>query len=248
MMFKVADGMDYYEFLNRIHGRYIFNDYFEIGSRDGKSLRFSNSPSIAIDPFFQLKSDFLGNKDYTLLFQEKSEEFFKNTIKQFPHLSCEFAFIDGLHLFEAALRDFVNLNSIAKSNALFLFHDCLPWNYEMTTRDYHSLAKNAPWTGDIWKLIPIFLDAGMSNEMCVIPSAPSGILAVINPKKNSLRKLEEHFKAIESQWKNISLEQYGLNEYYRLIKYKNAREFLDIFDSFKIGKKQQKIDKKWVSH
>ena len=52
-LFRAQDG-NYLGFLRALHEK-VYEGYFEIGTREGDSLALSQSPSIAIDPFFQLK-------------------------------------------------------------------------------------------------------------------------------------------------------------------------------------------------
>jgi len=153
---------NYYDFLRVVHKK-KFNVYFEIGSRTGDSLFLSQSPSIAIDPFYELKKNPIGKKDFCLLFQETSDSFFENSFPKIKNFECEFGFIDGMHLFENALKDFINLAKITSEKSLILIHDILPWTFEMATRDYKSIPKGKPWTGDVWKLIPIFIDKMKKN-------------------------------------------------------------------------------------
>ena len=184
--FFQANDLHYLVFLRALH-RNVYEGYFEIGTRTGSSLVLSQSPSIAIDPFFQLEENPIGNKDFCLMFQETSDSFFENRLQKLISLKCQLAFIDGMHLFEFALKDFINLAKISSEKALFLFHDPIPWSFEMATRNHKALGRNEAWTGDIWKLVHIFIDAGMKDNINLLSSAPSGLLAVLNPNKKTRR-------------------------------------------------------------
>ena len=133
-IFYQAHNRHYLDFLKALNEK-KYEMYFEIGACTGESLRLSQSPSVAIDPYFQLQVEIIGKKDFCLLFQEKSDYFFEETLPKFPHLKCQLGFINGMHLFEYALRDFINLAKNSSEESLFLFHDVLPWNYEMAVRD-----------------------------------------------------------------------------------------------------------------
>jgi tetratricopeptide (TPR) repeat protein len=244
--FQAQDG-NYLGFLKVLH-RKRYQIYFEIGSRTGDSLCLSHSPSIAIDPYYQLKKDPIGKKDFCLLFQETSDHFFEKTLPKFPHFKCELGFIDGMHLFECALRDFINLAKISSKNSLFLFHDALPWSYEMATRDYETIPKGAAWTGDIWKLIPILIDIGMHNNINILTSGPSGLLAVWSPEKEIIAKLEQNFDAICAEWTNIELISYGLANLYKKKIFIKPEKYLQLLESKSFGKEVGSISKEWVSH
>lgn len=241
-----AQDTDYIKFLNSLHEK-VYKGYFEIGARTGSSLALSKSPSVAIDPYFQLKENPVGNKDFCLMFQETSDSFFENSLPKLGSLECELAFIDGMHLFEYALRDFLNLNKIASENSLFLFHDVLPWTFEMATRDNKALAPNAPWTGDIWKLVQIFIDAGMRNNIRILTAAPSGLLAVLNPDKAAVRKLEKDYNKICSKWMNVQFNENNLKKFYETDVFTKPEIYLKSLQNFSLGDASVDKIRTWVS-
>lgn len=246
-MFYKADGLHYLEFLKEIHKK-EYDQYIEIGSRSGRSLRLSCSPSIAIDPFFQLSIDPIKDKNYVLFFQCKFDDFFHSVLKSFPSIKCELAFIDGMHLFEYALMDFINLAKLAKSNSLFLFHDIMPWTFEMTTRQFENVPKGAPWTGDIWKLLPILIETGFKNYLKVIPAEPSGILAVYSPPRELLYQLEEKYLEIKEKWVTIDLKEYELDRFYEQAPFQDPESYLELLNIRGFGSTQNNKPFKWVSH
>ena len=243
--FRAQDGY-YLDFLNVLHQN-IYEVYFEIGSRTGSSLALSQSPSIAIDPYFQLKKDPIGKKDFCLIFQETSDSFFENTFPKFSHLKCQLAFIDGMHLFEFALRDFINLAKISSKQSLFLFHDAIPWSYKMATRNNKALGRYEPWTGDIWKLIPILMDAGMKNNINLLTSAPSGLLAILNPEKKIITKLEESYDEICAKWINEELSQDWLLDLYQRDIFIKPEVYLRSLEKISFGERVGDNSKQWVS-
>lgn len=243
--FQAQDG-HYLEFLKILHKK-RYEIYFEIGACTGESLALSQSPSIAIDPFYQLNKDPVGNKDFCLLFQEPSDVFFEKTLPKFSHFKCELGFIDGFHLFEYALRDFVNLAKISSDKSLFLVHDVLPWSYEMATRDHKAIAKGQAWTGDVWKLIPILIDVGFTDSMSLLTSAPSGLLAILNPEKNLIDKLEQNFDSICAKWINIELGNDELLQLYKSEIFVKPESYLHLLESQSFGG-ELGDSKEWVSH
>ena len=242
--FKATD-QHYLIFLAALHQN-VYENYFEIGSRSGKSLMLSKSPSIAIDPFFQLEKDPIGEKDFCLMFQETSDTFFRKTLPKLSGLKCQLAFIDGMHLFEYALRDLINLARIASEEALFLFHDPLPWSFKMTTRDNKSLGVGEAWTGDIWKLVPILLEAGMTDNISVLSSAPSGILAVSNPDKKVIASLDKNYIEICAKWVDVELDQANLSALYAKDVLVKPEAYLSSLRQNGFGNIPGKA-KKWVS-
>ena len=120
----------------------IYEGYFEIATRRGASLPLSQSPSIAIDPYFQLMKNPIGNKDFCLIFQEASHNFFEKSMPKFSNIKCQLAFIDGMHLFEYALNDFINLAKVSSEKSVFLIHYPIPWSFRMANVDNKEIARN----------------------------------------------------------------------------------------------------------
>jgi tetratricopeptide (TPR) repeat protein len=245
-LFKASDG-HYLNFLKALH-KNIYEGYFEIGTRTGASLALSNSPSVSIDPFFQLDTNPVGNKDFCLMFQETSDSFFENRLSFLSGLKCQLAFIDGMHLFEYALRDFINLAKISSEKSLFLFHDPIPWTFEMTTRNYKDLPRGAAWTGDIWKLVHIFIDVGMKDNVKLLSSDPSGLLAVLNPDKKFVYMLENNYDQICSEWLDVNLNGDNIERFYKTGVFTKPELYLQYLRKISFGKKAENQSRDWVSH
>ena len=243
--FQANDG-NYLHFLRALH-RNVYEGYFEIGTRTGDSLVLSQSPSIAIDPFFQLNENPIGNKDFCLMFQETSDSFFENRLPKLSGLKCQLAFIDGMHLFEYALKDFINLTKISSEKALFLFHDPIPWTFKMATRNNETLGRNEAWTGDIWKLVHILIDAGMKDNINLLGSAPSGLLAVLNPDKKIIAKLEKNYDKICAQWLDVELNEDNLLKFYETGVFVKPEVYLQSLEQISFGNRKANISKEWIS-
>ena len=245
-LFMATDG-NYLDFLKALH-KNIYEGYFEIGTRTGVSLALSNSPSVSIDPFFQLNTNPVGNKDLCLMFQETSDSFFENRLSLLSDIKCQLAFIDGMHLFEYALRDFINLAKISSEKSLFLFHDTIPWTFEMTTRNYKDLPRGAAWTGDVWKLAHIFIDAGMKDNVKLLTSAPSGLLAVLSPDKKSVSMLENNYDRICSEWLEVNLSGDTIERFYETGLFAKPQVYLQHLKNISFGNKAENLSREWVSH
>jgi len=243
--FQAQDGY-YFSFLRALHEN-VYEGYFEIGTRSGDSLVLSQSPSIAIDPFFQLENNPIGNKEFCLMFQETSDSFFENRMPKLLGLKCQLAFIDGMHLFEYALKDFINLAKISSEEALFLFHDPIPWTFKMATRNNKTLERNEAWTGDIWKLVHILIDAGMKDNINLISSAPSGLLAVLNPDKKIIAKLEKNYDKICAQWLEVELNEDNLLNFYETGVFVKPEVYLRSLEEISFGGRVGNISREWVS-
>ena len=245
-LFRPMDG-NYLDFLKALH-KNIYEGYFEIGTRTGASLALSNSPSVSIDPFFQLSTDPVGNKDLCLMFQETSDSFFQNRLPFLSDLKCQLAFIDGMHLFEYALKDFINLAKISSEKSLFLFHDPIPWTFQMATRNYDDVPRGSAWTGDIWKLVHIFIDVGMKDNVKLLTSAPSGLLAVLNPDEKLVSKLENNYDQICSKWLDVNLSEDSLQRFYDSGVFAKPHLYIQYLKEISFGNKAEIQSKEWVSH
>ena len=95
------------------------------------------------------------------------------------------AFIDGLHLFEQALKDFINIECYTLQNSIILIHDCLPLNQMTSSRT----RKTAFWSGDVWKFITCLKKYRPDLEIFTIATYPTGlgVITNLNPKSTFLK-------------------------------------------------------------
>ncbi len=140
----------YRSILKKIHESLQPRRYFEIGVDDGSSISLANCPSVGVDPDFEMIATL---KSPTQIFRTESDTFFAD------HALCEkifsdgidLAFIDGMHLAEYVLRDFINVEKWAGRDCVVVVDDVFPEQFIMAERDR---AFNA-WCGDVYKIIPI---------------------------------------------------------------------------------------------
>lgn len=198
--------MDYYDVLNCIHTQLNPKAYVEIGVAQGRSLALVRvgTTSVGIDPdtgsyeriiFYSFEND-------PLLFKMTSDVFFTeyNLLEILGHSTIDVAFLDGLHLFEQTLKDFINIERFAGPDSMILIHDCLPVNGHVATRERST----AFWLGDVWKIIPCLKTIRPDLDIVTLPVKPSG-LAVIRNLDPSSRVLERQFNNIVEHFNNLSL-------------------------------------------
>lgn len=219
-MFIPAQGLDYRDFLAALHQQMRFGWYLEIGSQTGRSLAKSRSPSIAVDPQFKIKYDVAGLKPQLHLFQQTSDDFFAadhlKTLKARP----DFSFLDGMHLFEYLLRDFINTERAGSATSVIALHDCCPFGHPMTTRDLDNIPRGA-WTGDVWKLIPILQEFRPDLTLQVLDCAPTGLVLVSDLKPRN-RVLADNYDRIVSQYRDVALADFGVERFYQSFAYVDA--------------------------
>lgn len=197
-----AQGVDkkelsYLKFLRRLHQVRQPELYFEIGVDTGVSIGLAKKRSIGVDPAFTITSPL---SPRTQLFKEKSDDFFENKAraKKLFKKPLDMSFIDGMHLAEFVLRDFINVEKYAHSGSIIMFDDVLPEQMEMAERE----RRFAAWTGDVYKIAPILRKYRPDLEVRVyntfIGAYRKGLAVVKNlDPKNTV--LEDNYSKIEKE-------------------------------------------------
>lgn len=200
--------------------------YLEIGSRSGDSLARIKTNFIAIDPEFAIRSTSVFNKaEAMLFFQQKSDDFFDSAFLERSGIQPQMAFIDGLHWFEFALRDFMNLERTMDRNGVICIHDVCPFNYEMTTRDLDYLKTGRAWTGDVWKTIAILIEKRADLEIKILDADRTGIAVISNLNPDS-QTLAQAYEEVFEAYKDIELRSIGASGYYDRFPLLSAADYL----------------------
>lgn len=219
-IYKPLTGIHYIDFLAAMHDHIKPNWYFEIGTQTGKSLAVSKCNSIAVDPDFRIKTDIISKRKQCHLFQMESDIFFEREFLKKLVDKVDFAFLDGMHLFEFLLRDFINTESHCAPNSVIAMHDCIPITEIAAAREWDK-KNTSEWTGDVWKLVPILQKYRPDLDISVIDCPPSG-LTVITKLDPSNTVLKDNYTKIVAEFMDVSLFAY---------KTKRLLEQLNIIDS-----------------
>ena len=211
-MFRAAKGLDYRVFLAKLHEQLLFDWYLEIGSQTGDSLAPVRSKTVAVDPYFRAKIDIIGQKPALHLFQMTSDDFFASGFLARNGIRPGLSFLDGMHLYEFLLRDFIAAEAAVAPGGVILLHDCVPYSFAMTTRDLAALRPGMAWTGDVWKLIPILRRLRPDLEVMILDCWPSALVCVLNPDPEN-RALTEGYDSIRNEWDGVDLQAYGLERF-----------------------------------
>jgi hypothetical protein len=166
--------VEYLDFLKGLHAALAPRAYLEIGLRHGHSLALAECPSLGVDPGFNLKVP-LG--DNVTLLEETSDEYFgrEKPLKPLGGRRLDLAFIDGMHLSEFALRDFIGVERLSRWTGVAVFDDILPREVVEAARDRRTRA----WTGDVYKVLGI-LDRHRPDLICLrVGTQPTGLLLVL---------------------------------------------------------------------
>jgi hypothetical protein len=185
-------GDDYLAWLARFHAALTPAVYLEIGVDAGRTLSLARPPTRAfgVDPAPVAPRSFAAP---TRTFAMESDAFFASPRADaaLAGTSVGLVFVDGLHLFEQALRDFIHVEKRAVRESVLLFHDCLPLDRATSSRT----RKTGFWTGDVWKIVPILARHRPDLDVFVIPAYPTG-LAVVTRLDPASTVLAERFDRI----------------------------------------------------
>ena len=236
----------YLDVLRKIHMR-TFSCYLEIGARSGRSLSLSRSPSIAIDPYFKIEEELMKEKQRLSLFQCTSDVFFEQHGAFLEQAPIEVAFVDGMHLFEYVLRDISNTANYTASSSVILVHDVLPTTFGMATRKYEAITPGAPWTGDVWKVIPILARFVPREDIVLIPAKPTGLLALFNLSKKESFEVFSSIELLISEWRDCDLSTFGPEEVYESATLCSSDCFLERVKDEEIGSICSNLKHSWVS-
>ena len=172
--------MRYIEFLRRLHELLAPPTYLEIGVRKGKSLSLSRARSVGIDPEYSVTHEIDCD---VALFRTTSDDYFARPEPRAPVGGRRFAlsFIDGMHLFEFALRDFINVERHSDWWSAIVMDDIFPGSSDEAARERHTRA----WTGDVYKVLPA-LERFRPDLTCLrIDTRPTGLLVVLRADPSS---------------------------------------------------------------
>lgn len=168
-------GEHYYQILEYAHGDFAPATYVEIGVAEGASMRLAQPPTVCvgIDPEPQIKYEFTAP---TQIFAMTSDDFFatRDLYRELGDRPVDMAFIDGLHLFEAVLRDFINVERHATDQTVVFMHDCIPLDGPTSARQRVTRF----WSGDTWKIIPCLKRYRPDLQILNLAVPPTGLAVV----------------------------------------------------------------------
>jgi hypothetical protein len=195
-------GVPYIRFMQFVMQTLGSRCYFEIGTDLGLSLAGVTCKSVAVDPAFKVEANVIGEKDVCMFFQMPSDRFFRDySLSQLLGGPFDVAFLDGLHVFEFLLRDFMHTEKHGRTSSIVFLHDCLPFNFAMARRRPLLPGAKSPgiWTGDVWKLVPILRKCRPDLRIHALDCFPTGLIMVtgLDPKS---RVLDDNYFGIVEEF------------------------------------------------
>ena len=170
-------GSYYFDVLAQIIEHLKPRTYVEIGVFEGASLQLTRSAKavVGVDPDPKITWKLEPNMK---VFKMTSDDFFagKDLSVELGHRRVDLAFIDGMHQFEFAMRDFAHLERHCSSESVILIHDCYPVDAESAGREPRS----SRWSGDVWRLILLLKKYRPDLKIQTIATAPTGLAVIQN--------------------------------------------------------------------
>lgn len=167
--------MTRHEFLKALHGILKPQVYLEIGIQLGLSLVLAEAAEMAVgvdpEPLISMSGN---RRDNQHIFTMTSDDFFEK--RSFVLPPVDFAFIDGMHLAEYALRDYVNVQKFMRPGGVIVFDDVLPYNSPIAAR---TEPPGGDWTGDVWKVYFILTEL-FRIEPVLVDTFPTGTMILTN--------------------------------------------------------------------
>ncbi|HEV8547987.1 MAG TPA: class I SAM-dependent methyltransferase [Polyangiaceae bacterium] len=181
-------GPSYREVLRALHARLAPRTYLEIGVASGATLSLATGAELAVgvDPVEAPLEHPLPAR--ARLIRTTSAAFFaKHRCEDvFGPRAVELTFIDGLHLFEAALADFAGAEAWSNPSSTIVLHDCVPIAPVTARRERATRF----WVGDTWKAAWALARYRPDLRIRTLLAPPSGLVVVrgLDPSSRVLER------------------------------------------------------------
>ena len=172
--------------------------YLEIGVDEGLSLSLAHCKAIGLDPRPKLSlCKPLGEN--TKIIHASSDEFFRGMASTSLEGPPDLVFIDGMHFFEFALRDFINVERYSSPNTLVFIDDIYPCHRAQAERRRRTGA----WTGDVWKLYEILHRYRPELPMISLDAYQTGLMLITGLDTKN-RTLVDNYSNILNYYSGIA--------------------------------------------
>ena len=163
----------YYGLLRLAHDALNTRHYLEVGVHRGHSLALSRpgTYAVGVDPEPMVENP----ADNAIIVSATSDDFFSDPdLRALLEGPLDLAFVDGLHLFEQALRDVANVERHSSPDGIILIHDCLPIDAATSAREQTTMV----WSGDVWKVVVALRRHRQDLAVTTVDVEPTGMAIV----------------------------------------------------------------------
>ncbi|MEO1139772.1 MAG: class I SAM-dependent methyltransferase [Pseudomonadota bacterium] len=205
-----ARGRHYLHALEYLHLTRRPDWYLEIGTGRGHSLAQCPGKAIAVDPDFRLTGDVMGQKPALHMIKATSSDFFASRQARDLAPRIDLAFIDGMHLFEYVLDDFIETEKLCHSGSMVLLHDLVPFSPATAEREWDpELTKG--WSGDVWKMTLILREYRPDLTFDVLNPRPCGLGMITGLDPTNTILADNRAKIID-RFMDLTIEAFGPRE------------------------------------
>ena len=227
-------GLSYLKVLEALHQTLRPRRYLEVGMLGGDTFRLARCAAIGVDPVIRLPNEAIIDRPATLLFELTSDRFFATqdptTLLGGP---LDLAFLDGLHVFEVLLRDFINTERHCLPHSVIALHDCVPTDLGMARPNEEprtpAMSRDpGAWAGDVWKMLPTLRKYRPELRIHVLDALPTGLVLVtgLDPGNTAL---STRYKEIVEEGRSLDLGAIGVSEFVASQSVQPARDYTDLF-------------------
>jgi hypothetical protein len=187
-------GPSYRDVLRALHATLAPKTYLEIGVAGGATLALATTAetAVGVDPVEAPLERPLPpgarvlRKPSAALFAEHRRE------DLFGARPVDLTFIDGLHLFEAALDDFIGAEAWSAPSGTIVLHDCLPVAPIAAARERATRF----WVGDTWKAAWALAQYRPDLRIRTVLTPPSGLVIVRRLEPSSKKLVTERDRIV----------------------------------------------------
>lgn len=212
-------GVSYSQFVQAVTVLKGAQTYLEVGVHQGATLALVECAAIGVDPQLAFDRNPMAGKPALHLYQMTSDDFFQShDPRAILGRPVDVAFLDGMHLFEFLLRDFINTERACGPGSVILLDDCLPANLEMTERERRpDLRQDREmagwWTGDVWKVLDILRKYRPDLRITPVDVIPTGCIVVSGLDPGSTR-LANAYDEIVARYGPVVMDDAGFHAHW----------------------------------
>lgn len=189
-----SGGKHHEEVLSLSHAILRPETYLEIGVYKGRSLGLTLPGTFALGVDPDPRMHYPVSRRARVV-KASSDSFFHALRGNGSRLDrVDLAFIDGMHLFEYALRDFRNVESLSRRTSVIIIDDCLPKG----AREAQRTRETEVWSGDVWRLLVALYRYRPDLELTLVGSREGGLCIVTNPDPSSRVLFEEEDEILQT--------------------------------------------------